>query len=151
MPSYSFFNKETGEVHPVQFHSRGHDVKAIELNTPEGHEVIEGVIDPLSYRVDPKTRELVDWKPEQPSEDHEWDGSARRWTLKAEAAARINAENIARSQIVETEQQSLRAIREALILQYDGVSDEMVPEAVKRLRTTEQAIAEKRADIKPRT
>jgi hypothetical protein len=50
--------------------------------------------------------------PPQPSENHEWNSSIRRWQLKPEIAAREQAQQTALERIKYLELKALRALRE---------------------------------------
>jgi hypothetical protein len=88
---------------------------ARDIPAPEGCGIFEGPVDPLSQRVDLKTGLLVDYQPDQPSSDHEWDSASRRWLL-TEAAAQAKADDTAaRRKIAELEQSQARRVRELLL------------------------------------
>lgn len=55
------------------------------LHETEGFAAMEGHHDHLSRKVDPATGEVLDHQPPQPSADHEWDGTAKRWVPNAAA------------------------------------------------------------------
>jgi hypothetical protein len=88
---------------------------AIKANTPAGHAAFEGDVDPLAQRVDLATGNLVDYQPPQPSADHEWDASTKRWQLTAAAAARKRTRAAALQQIHALEQSQHAAVRDALL------------------------------------
>ena len=104
-------------------------------NLPDGHGVYEAArIDHLSQRVNLISGEVVDYQPPQPSHDHEWNESAKRWQLSKTAVARIEA--LQRIQMLEAKQ--LRALRE-FALGYDG--------AKQRLQALDDEMAVLRRDV----
>ena len=92
-----------------------HAAAAIKANTPPGKVGFEGDVDPLAQRVDVSTGKLVDYQPPQPSADHEWDASTKRWQLTAAAATRKRARAAALQQIAALEQSQHGAVRDALL------------------------------------
>lgn len=111
----------------------------VAVNTPADCGAIDGDFDPRSYRVDLSTGEIVDWQPERPSPDHEWDSGKRRWELTEEAAQRHERRARALQKIrqIETESQP-RALRE-FTLGHEG--------AAERLAEMEREIAALRGDL----
>lgn len=84
----SFYRLETGLFTGDTFDGSDERVAA---NTPEGCAAFEGLIDHLSRRVDVKSGELVDWRPEPPPADEwctwRWDDTLRRYVAEPTAAA----------------------------------------------------------------
>src|ERR1700676_1666739 len=73
-----FYHKHTGLFHGRNLMTS--NPKLIAPNTPPDHIAIEGDhFDPISQRIDVATGKVVDRRPPQPSEDHEWNTSIRRW------------------------------------------------------------------------
>ena len=106
-----FYHKETGLFHGR--HLMTQDPKLIAPNTPADHIAIEGDdFDVVTQRVDVKTGAIVDRLPPQPSDDHEWNTSIRRWQLKPEIEAREAARQEALERIKYLELKALRALRE---------------------------------------
>lgn len=85
-----------------------HDEKHLAANIPAGCGAIEGVTHPTAQRVDLETRTLVDFIPEAPDGDHEWDGTARRWRLSSASIERASLKR----RILELEAAQPRALRE---------------------------------------
>jgi hypothetical protein len=63
---------------------------------------------------------VVDWKPPQPSPDHEWNSERRRWQLSAAAAEREQRRRDALERIQALEASQPRALREAMLGDADG-------------------------------
>lgn len=111
MRHVTFYHKDTGLLNALTVLVS--DDKLLDLNTPVDHVPIDhpegGLIDHLSQRVDlervkaereshaeskpfrPSLDVLVDHRPPQPSPDHEWNATARRWTLSAAAQEHLKA------------------------------------------------------------
>jgi hypothetical protein len=107
----SFYHKESGLFHPR--HLMSSDAKSIALNTPPDHIAIDGDhFDRLSQRIDIATGKLVDLLPEQPSADHEWNATDRRWQIKPEVLAREEARRLALLRITQLEMTGARSLRE---------------------------------------
>jgi hypothetical protein len=103
MKSYTVFEVASGAIVGIRVSSRAID----EIALREGQDLIEGAFDALSYRIDPSTRQAVDYQPPRPDESHFWDGISRRWLvdpLVSQARAR-------ETQIL----QSIKGIDERLI------------------------------------
>jgi hypothetical protein len=83
-------------------------------NTPAGHAAIEGQYDYLSQRVDvtQSPPAIVDYVPPQPSAEHEWNATARRWRLTAQAQAQADARKRALAEIARMEARQPRLLRE---------------------------------------
>jgi hypothetical protein len=130
----SFYHKDTGLFHPR--HLMTSDAKSIALNTPPDHIAIDGDhYDRLSQRIDVKTGKLVDLLPEQPSADHEWNATDRRWQRKPEVVARQEARRHAMLRIAQLEMSGVRSLRELALGE---------ARAADRLRALEAEIAELR-------
>lgn len=147
MKHFHFFDTQTGLFHGDALAVNSSDkrtggpsdgLEMAQANCPEGHKPIEGHFDPLSQRVDVSTGAVVDYKPPQPSTDHEWNADAKRWQLKAEVVQRNAQRAAALAQIVALEAGQLRAVREALC---GDVA------AVQRLRTIDAAITKLRTEL----
>ena len=55
---------------------------------------------------------MIDLLPEQPSSDHEWSATDRRWQVKPEVLAREEARRVAMLRINQLEQSGIRSLRE---------------------------------------
>jgi len=135
MKTWSAYDPETGEFTGEQ-HS-GPDFWRPDLPVIEGqhrHDV---------RRVDLKTGEVIAFRPESPSPDHEWDEQAEAWRLTAAAQAVITADSAARVAIGLTETGSLRAIREGLLELLPADSPARV-----KLQDADDAIAAERPNLK---
>lgn len=138
MKHYSFYHKDSGVVHPSRFATTRED--AVVSNTPLDHIAIEGALDPFSQRVDVQTGQVMDWQPPQPSPDHEWDASKRRWRTSEQAEQRHQRAAAALLGIRDLEASQLRPMRELAI-------DPSNAEARKRLEAIEAEIASLRGDL----
>jgi hypothetical protein len=133
----SFYHRESGLFHPR--HLMAADPKLIALNTPADHIAIDGDhYDRLSQRIDVKTGELVDLLPEQPSADHEWNATDRRWQLKPEIVSRDQTRRHALQRIRQLEMSGVRSLRELALGE---------ARAADRLRALESQIAELRKSL----
>ena len=107
----SFYHKVSGLFHAR--HLMSSDAKSIALNTPRDHIAIDGDhYDRLSQRIDIKTGNVVDKLPAQPSDDHEWNATDRRWQVKPEVVAREQTRRNAILRISQLEMSGLRSLRE---------------------------------------
>lgn len=86
MSNYSVFRKVDGLFIGITLSE-----SAIEFNTPEGCEVIQGVFDYLSQRINISTGEVVDYQPPAPDDDDirtwSWTSATKRWTSTPTLAA----------------------------------------------------------------
>lgn len=107
----SFYHKVSGLFHAR--HLMSSDAESITLNTPRDHIAIDGDhFDRLSQRIDIKTGNVVDQLPAQPSDDHEWNATDRRWQVKPEVVAREQTRRHAILRISQLEMSGLRSLRE---------------------------------------
>jgi hypothetical protein len=107
----SFYHKVTGLFHAR--HLMSADAKSIALNTPEDHIAIDGDhYDRRSQRIDIGTGKVIDLLPEQPSSDHEWNATDRRWQVKPEVVAREETRRHAILRISQLELSGIRSLRE---------------------------------------
>jgi hypothetical protein len=107
----SFYHKVTGLFHAR--HLMSSDAKAIVRNTPHDHIALDGDhFDRLSQRIDIETGKVIDQLPEQPSVEHEWNATDRRWQLKPEVVAREEARRHAIQRISQLELSGIRSLRE---------------------------------------
>jgi hypothetical protein len=134
-----FYHQDTGLFHGRTLMTS--DPKMIAPNTPPGHVAIEGDhFDPVSQRVDVASGQVVDRLPPQPSVDHEWNSSARRWQIKPEIVAEEEARRVALERIRYLELKALRALREHALGQAT---------AVDRLKSIDDEIAQLRSSLLP--
>lgn len=140
MKQWAFYSLTDGRFTGQTFSSD--DLSMLKANTPAGSGAIEGEFDRLSQSVDVKTLDVVDYRPPQPDDDHEWDSTEKRWVLTRDASEQQVRDRAARSAISLIEEKSgPRAVREALLLVLpDG--DEKV-----RLAAFDAEIEEHRKDI----
>ena len=121
--SFSFFHRETGLFHGSYFRTNCDDeagcAAVVKLNTPPDHVAIEGYHDPLSNRVDMTTNTVVDYQPPQPSPEHQWDGTTKRWVLCAAAVERQNATRTAQARLVELDKLERPLLRRLVLDQTD--------------------------------
>jgi hypothetical protein len=107
----SFYHKVSGLLHAR--HLMSSDAKSIALNTPHDHIAIDGDhYDRLSQRIDVQTGKVIDLLPEQPSADHEWNATDRRWQIKPEVTAREESRRHAMHRITQLEMSGVRSLRE---------------------------------------
>jgi len=133
----SFYHKVTGLFHAR--HLMSSDAKAITLNTPDDHIALDGDhFDRLSQRMDIKTGQVIDQVPAQPSADHEWNSTDRRWQVKPEVVAREEARRHALLRISQLEQSGIRSLRELALGE---------AKAADRLKALDSEIAELRKSI----
>ncbi len=118
----SFFDKASGAISDKRFAG---DPSFVELNTPSGHEAIDGEHDHLSKRFDLETKKVVDYQPPQPSQDHEWNATTKRWQLKAEVQQKQAARASALTRIAQLDSESIGLMRQ-LLLGNASVKDRLV-------------------------
>jgi hypothetical protein len=107
----SFYHKVSGLFHAR--HLMSSDAKSIVLNTPNDHVAIDGDhFDRLSQRIDIKTGQVIDLLPAQPSADHEWNATDRRWQVTPEVIAKEETRRHAILRIGQLEQSGIRSLRE---------------------------------------
>jgi hypothetical protein len=116
----------------------------VESKIPAGQKAIAADgIDHASMRVNIETGQVVDYQPPQPSPDHEWNATTKRWQLTEAARAAAVADQAARSAITAAEAGSDRVVREALL--------ELLPKdspARQKLQQLDDVIAAERPKIK---
>jgi hypothetical protein len=133
----SFYHKVSGLFHPR--HLMSSDAKSIALNTPPDHIAIDGDhYDRLSQRIDIDTGKLVDLLPEQPSADHEWNTTDRRWQMKPDIVAREETRRHAMLRITQLEMSGVRSLRELALGE---------ARAAERLRALDTEIAQLRKSL----
>jgi hypothetical protein len=110
MKFHSFAHKETGLFSGRTFGTD--DPAQLEQNVPADHVAIEGTHDHLSRKLDIATGEVIDYRPPQPSIDHLWDATTRRWQLSAIASGRLARSAAARQRIEDLERSQHRLVRE---------------------------------------
>jgi hypothetical protein len=141
MKHITFYHKDTGILHPMSIILS--DDVMVEANTPKDHIPIdhpEGKqLDPLSQRVDVATGKVVDYQPDKPSADHEWNTETRRWQLNQVVQAKIGADKMARQLIAKLESSQHRLIREITL--------GMGTDAVTKLKTIDTQIADLRKSL----
>jgi hypothetical protein len=130
-----FYHRQTG-----LFHGRNlmtDDPSLIGPNTPPEHIAIEGHhFDPVSQRVDVETGEIVDRQPPQPSTDHHWNTTIRRWQLKPEVVAKEDERRNALERIRYLELKALRSLREHALGQAAAIDRlKTIDDEINKLRT----------------
>jgi hypothetical protein len=120
MKVYSLYDSTTGLFVGRSFgtdlrEDTGEHARAIAANTPAGHGTVEGVHDHLSRKVDLTTGAVVDYQPPQPSADHEWSASMKRWQLTAAAQAKAAAAEATRARHAELISQQHDDVRRAVL------------------------------------
>ena len=150
MKTAYFYHSETGLFTGGSFSTSDERFEeALAANTPAGCACVVSneAIDMLSQKVDVQTGKIIDHQPPRPSDDHQWDDQTRRWALPEAIVERRNADLEARTVMSQAELKSLRALREVILMEWEGIPDKDLPEAMKRLRATQSVIDEKRSDI----
>jgi hypothetical protein len=123
---FSFYHGETGVLHGKMI-STDSAIGAEEFaqaNAPAGHVPIRGRFDQHTQRVnvellkagDVATAEhVVDYQPPQPSADHEWSATLKRWQLTAAAQAKATAAEATRARHAELISQQHDDVRRAVL------------------------------------
>jgi hypothetical protein len=110
MKRWHFWDQTSGAISSHYFCAPND--RALRDNTPAGLIPIEGTYDHLSQRVDLATGKVIDYRPDQPDDDHEWNERLRRWTKRPEAMAKQIQATRAQRQIERLEKQQARPMRE---------------------------------------
>lgn len=79
-----------------------------------GQKAFFGVADPQSQRVDVVTGGLVEHRPPQPSDEHEWHLLMRRWVKRPEVQAAEGKRSAALAEIERLEKLQIRSISDLL-------------------------------------
>jgi hypothetical protein len=157
-----FYDAKTGLFTGVSIHTNLTSPKAVKTfiaeNTPAGHGAFVGYVDALSQKMDIDTKQLVDYRPPQPSPRHEWNLITKRWQRQA---ALKRSEALAR--IAELEKGQHRTVRETLIRAchaVDALKEALAPEsqqvrdsvdrmyaALSRLEALETELTQLRSDL----
>jgi hypothetical protein len=140
---FHFYHSETGILYGNTYATSIADPeRALESargNAPPDHLPIEGAFSWQSQRIDPVTKDVLDYQSPAPTADHEWDTTAKRWSLSADAQAAINRGAAARIRIAHLEANvQPRAIRELQLTR---------PGAFKRLQDIDDEIVELRKQL----
>jgi hypothetical protein len=80
--TYTPYNRITGIFLPQKITCK--DIH-LAVNIPDMHSCLVGSYDYLSQRVDVDTNEVIDYIPEQPSVQHEWNPEIKRWVYTPSA------------------------------------------------------------------
>jgi hypothetical protein len=157
-----FYDAKTGLFTGISIHTNLTAAKAVKAfiaeNTPPGHGAFVGYVDALSQKMDINTRQLVDYRPPQPTPKHEWNPITRRWQRQV---ALKRSETLAR--IAELEKGQHRTVRETLIRAchaVDAIKEAIAPQsqqlresvdrmyaALARLEALETELTQLRADL----
>lgn len=135
---FSQYNKLDGLFTGVT-HGLSHDVAAPKDTDTVGY--VDGKHDHLAKRFDLDLKIVIEYKPPQPSTDHEWNMESKRWELSAAAATLDAMDAEARTQITALEAKQLRAMRE-LMIDRDNI------DAIQRLDAIDTQIANLRIQLK---
>lgn len=140
MRSVSFYHRDTGAIHPVSIVAS--DESAIALNTPADHVAIDNPVDGSvhdwqSRKVDVKTGEVVDYQPPQPSPNHEWNSTTKRWQQNLATRERESRRRDAHARIAALADEERHLIRRLALNAFDA-------EAKERLAKIDSEIAELR-------
>lgn len=141
MKIVSFFRLDTGLFTGETFCASS--AAPVHLNTPDGCGWKEGRYDALSQRVDLDSREVVDWQPPQPDENHEWNAITRRWIKRHDVREREVMRARAIEEIEDLERAQNRALREIALGDVCGTARE-------RLASIDGRIASLRAILQDR-
>lgn len=136
---WTFYDLTTGRIRGTF----AGPAEALELNTPDGCGVINGLHEAGVSRVDLDLEAVVPDVPPRPSAQHEWDEGGHRWLPPLAARRAAAADRAARQAIDAAELASLRAMREALL--------ELLPAespARRVLAQADAAIASERTNLK---
>jgi hypothetical protein len=148
--SASYYHKDTGILSDYHVHTDGHGIAlntpADHVAIEGAHDHLSKRVDHAAYQqwetlraevehLPPQERSqrqaeldavwalvLLDYQPPQPSADHEWNATAKRWQPSASALAKQQARAAALAQIAALEAQGIRPMREAL-LGIDGAKE----------------------------
>jgi hypothetical protein len=125
MKQFHFYDASTGLLHSssIVINAASDNEASARKNCPAGHNIIEGVFDPLSQRIDVATGEVIDYQPPQPSPD---------------IAARLAARAAALATIDQLEGKGIRSMRELAL---------GAPGAQERLAAIDAQIAALRASL----
>jgi len=116
MKHFGFHHRDTGLLHQRTLMVDDlSPLASATLSAPPGHVPIEGVFDHLSQRVEIATGQVVGYQPPQPSADHEWNASTKRWCLTAATVAKQAARQAALARIAALEASQPRTLREAAL------------------------------------
>lgn len=133
----SFYDETTGLFSGQRFFGPR---KYLARNTPPGMGLKDGSYDHLAQRVNIETGEVVEYQPPKPNDDHEWDGEAKRWRLKAEVRKHRWRHRQALRRIDELERKQHRPHRELALNPDDS-------DARARLAALDAEIAELRREL----
>jgi len=133
--TFSFYDATTGIFNGRRISISNHDRHEAEIaaNAGPGHTYIEGRYDHESQRVDIVAGIVVDYQPPQPSADHEWNASAKRWHLSAAVSSRNQARDVALAAIARLEASQPRAMRD-FVLRGDNSRILAIDAEIERLR-----------------
>lgn len=114
MKNWSYYDRETG-----MFSRKKHSGPDFwEPIPPDGHVAIEGDFDHLSKRFDLLTQSVVDYQPQQPDDEHEWDVTSDparpRWRKRRSVVEREQRRVANLAKIDELERRQHRRVRELL-------------------------------------
>jgi hypothetical protein len=126
LEEFSYYHSETGVLHG-KFVSIDCDIGVPDFakaNAPAGHVPIRGRFDQRTQRVnvellkpdDVATAEhVIDYQPPQPSADHEWSATMKRWQLTAAAQAKAATHVAAQRRIAELLEQQHHLVRRLVL------------------------------------
>lgn len=135
MKTWSFYDPATGRFTGKRF--TGNE-RTLEANRPQGLAAIEGEHDHLSRHV--VDEEVVDWQPQQPDAEHEWNADSKRWQRRREVIELEERSTLAVEEIHRLEASQLRPMRELAL----NPANE---DARERLNAIEQQIVMHRARL----
>ena len=139
---YRFFDELTGLFHPMFVKATSFEDAL--ASQPPGHKMMEGDIDHFSQRVDLATGAVVDYVPPQPSANHQWNETVKRWVLNDAVAAENVKRSTAVARITQLEAAQHRPLREL-------AQDPSNAEARKRIDTIDDEIKHLREMLRPAT
>src|ERR1039458_1425660 len=91
------------------------------------HAFVGADVDRRSQRVDIVTGQLIDYQPPQPSSDHEWNATNKRWHLTQAVQAKQAARSTALAKIAALEASGVRCARELALGQAGPVGKVQAP------------------------
>lgn len=135
MKAWTFYRLDSGELVATFASSSDDDLPR---NIPPGCGAVPGEWDLETHRVDLASLDVFQWRPPRPSLGHEWNAAAQAWEISAQARRLAALQRIA-----ELEARQPRAIREAILDQFDSAARE-------RLQAIDTEIMKLRAELAPK-
>lgn len=106
--TWSVYDANTRKFTGRRFTVRDRDVEA---NLADGERAKEGVFDHLSQCVD-ESGEVIDFQPESPGPEYEWDEQGSRWVIRVDVQQRREHEARALAEMESLERLQVRSMSE---------------------------------------